>query len=264
MEKLNIYEKLQKIQEELKAPKGQYNSFGKYKYRSCEDIFEAVKPLLKKYNLTLTTTDELYYIGDRYYIKAVARITDTEKPYMEDDEISACNCITNVGWAREEEVKKGMDGSQITGASSSYARKQALNGLFLIDDTKDSDTTNVGDEITEEMAKEYVFENGKNKGKTILELFNTSKDYLQWYLNQGPRDDIKQMIMLITDMKPAIVPDNEEEQTERLMLIKDVMDLANKTNTDVETINKHFKVDTLANMTDEQLKEAKKVLEQKL
>ena len=133
MEKINLTEKLRNIQKELKAPKGQYNSFGKYAYRSCEDIFEAVKPLLDKNGLILRMTDSLEYIGDRYYIKATAILTDGD------------SFIENVGYAREEETKKGMDGSQITGASSSYARKYALNGLFLIDDVKDSDSTNKGD-----------------------------------------------------------------------------------------------------------------------
>ena len=127
-------DKLLMIQMDLKAPKGQMNKFGGYKYRSCEDIFEAVKPLLEKYNLILTTTDELQYIGERYYIKATAILTD----------IDSNNQFINVAYAREEETKKGMDGSQVTGASSSYARKYALNGLFLIDDVKDSDTTNDG------------------------------------------------------------------------------------------------------------------------
>ena len=141
---MNIYEKLSNIQQELKAPKNQYNSFGGYAYRSCEDILEAVKPLLKKYNCTLQLEDYLENIGERYYIRAIAKLVDTEKPYVEDDEICTINCITNSAYAREEENKKGMDGSQITGASSSYARKYALNGLFLIDDVKDSDTTNIG------------------------------------------------------------------------------------------------------------------------
>lgn len=141
---MNIYEKLSNIQQELKAPKNQYNNFGGYAYRSCEDILEAVKPLLKKYNCTLQLEDYLENIGERYYIRAIAKLVDTEKPYVEDDEICAINCITNSAYAREEENKKGMDGSQITGASSSYARKYALNGLFLIDDVKDSDTTNTG------------------------------------------------------------------------------------------------------------------------
>lgn len=141
---MNIYEKLSNIQQELKVPKNQYNSFGGYAYRSCEDILEAVKPLLKKYNCTLQLEDYLENIGERYYIRAIAKLVDTEKPYVEDDEICAINCITNSAYAREEENKKGQDGSQITGASSSYARKYALNGLFLIDDVKDSDTTNIG------------------------------------------------------------------------------------------------------------------------
>lgn len=128
-----FYEKLIKIQSELKAPKNQRNGYGNYNYRSCEDIFEAVKPLLRKYNLVLTVNDELVLIGDRYYIKATATLTD------------GTNNILNTSYAREEETKKGMDGSQITGSSSSYARKYALNGLFLIDDVKDSDYTNTGD-----------------------------------------------------------------------------------------------------------------------
>lgn len=130
---MNIYEKLMNIQQELKAPKGQYNDFGKYAYRSCEDILEAVKPLLKKEKVVLTISDELQYIGNRYYIKATATLIDTESEAT----------ISNSAYAREEETKKGMDGSQITGASSSYARKYALNGLFGIDDNKDSDTTNI-------------------------------------------------------------------------------------------------------------------------
>ena len=131
MKEINI--KLMNIQQELKAPKGQYNDFGKYAYRSCEDILEAVKPLLRKEKVVLTISDELQYIGNRYYIKATATLIDTESDAI----------ISNSAYAREEETKKGMDGSQITGASSSYARKYALNGLFGIDDNKDSDTTNI-------------------------------------------------------------------------------------------------------------------------
>ena len=143
---MNIYEKLANIQQELKAPKNQYNNFGGYSYRSCEDILEAVKPLLAKNKCVLQIDDTLQNIGDRYYVKAIARLIDIEKPYLEDEEISMVNQIINIAYAREEENKKGMDGSQITGASSSYARKYALNGLFLIDDVKDSDTTNIGNQ----------------------------------------------------------------------------------------------------------------------
>ncbi len=107
---MNIYEKLSNIQNELKAPKGQYNKFGGYKYRSCEDILEAVKPICKKYGVVLTLDDTLENIGERYYIKAVAKIVDIEQPYEEwGDDCKSVNCITNTAYAREEETKKGMD-----------------------------------------------------------------------------------------------------------------------------------------------------------
>ena len=122
---------LVKIQAELKAPKNQTNNFGKYKYRSAEDIVEAVKPILNKYGTALVISDEVVQVGDRIYVKATATFLDDT-----DDIVSVS------GWAREEEVKKGMDSAQITGSTSSYARKYALNGLFAIDDTKDSDATN--------------------------------------------------------------------------------------------------------------------------
>lgn len=118
------------VQAELKAPKGQYNSFGKYKYRSCEDILEAVKPLLSKHGLVLTVSDDVMFFGERYYIRATATLLDTKS----EDHLS------NSAYARESAEKRGMDDSQITGTASSYARKYALNGLFCIDDTKDADT----------------------------------------------------------------------------------------------------------------------------
>ena len=127
---MSVLEKLGAIQCELKAPKGQYNSFGKYKYRSCEDILEAVKPLLIKHKCALTVTDDLRLIGERYYVCAEATLYDAEER----------ETVTNTAFAREDEQKKGMDGSQITGTASSYARKYALNGLLLCDDTKDADT----------------------------------------------------------------------------------------------------------------------------
>ena len=133
---MNVYEKLMQVQTQLKAPKGQFNSFGKYKYRSCEDILESLKPLLAEVKAILTLTDEVQQIGERFYIKATATFTDTEKG--EKVEVSAL--------AREDENKKGMDLAQVTGSVSSYARKYSLNGLFCIDDTKDSDATNDGSE----------------------------------------------------------------------------------------------------------------------
>ena len=148
----NILTKLNKIQVELKAPKGQYNKFGNYKYRNSEDILEALKPLLEKYKAAINIKDEIIVVGgrdtvinindeingeikvvsDRYYIKATATLFDIESG----------ESIDATAFAREEENKKGMDSSQITGSTSSYARKYALNGLLAIDDTKDSDSTN--------------------------------------------------------------------------------------------------------------------------
>lgn len=132
MEQNNVYAKLLSVQTMLKAPKSQYNAFGKYNYRNCEDILEAVKPLCKEVKALVYLTDDIVQVGERYYVQAKATFVDVE---------SGSN-ICVFAFAREEETKKGMDGSQVTGASSSYARKYALNGLFDIDDTKDSDTTN--------------------------------------------------------------------------------------------------------------------------
>jgi hypothetical protein len=122
--------KLAEIQAKVKAPKGQFNSFGKYNYRSAEDILEAVKQVVNPMGYSITISDTIINVGDRYYIKATATLTNGKETYSTD------------GYAREEESKKGMDASQVTGASSSYARKYALNGLFALDDTKDSDATN--------------------------------------------------------------------------------------------------------------------------
>ena len=141
---MNIYEKLSAIQSELKAPKGNYNSFGKYKYRSCEDILEAVKPLLKEHNATIVISDSIIEVGGRVYVKADVNFWSTD-----DDAIK----ISNSALARESTDKKGMDDSQITGTASSYARKYALNGLLLIDDTKDADTDEHQEETNNEMTK---------------------------------------------------------------------------------------------------------------
>lgn len=124
---------LAEIQSQIKAPKGQTNTFGKYKYRSCEDILEAVKPVLLKYGFALIITDDIVMVGERYYVKATACIVGEGATYQA------------TAYAREEDSKKGMDASQLSGATSSYARKYALNGLFAIDDTKDADFTNQGE-----------------------------------------------------------------------------------------------------------------------
>lgn len=155
------------IQSELKAPKSQFNKFGGYKYRKAEDILEAVKPLLAKQKCTLIITDDVVLIGNRIYVKATATIKNEKG-----------ECETTTGWAREEETKKGMDGSQITGASSSYARKYALNGLFAIDDNADSDTTNDGQH---QAASQQFDPNDLNEGLAYLSRC-ANKDNLLWVI----------------------------------------------------------------------------------
>lgn len=138
--KMTIYEKLSAVQQELKAPKNRRNTFGKYNYRSCEDILEAVKPILAKHKATILITDDISEVGGKVYIQATVRFVDLQ--------VSG-DVITVNAFARESVDKKGMDDAQITGTSSSYARKYALNGLFLIDDVKDPDSNEYRDETQE-------------------------------------------------------------------------------------------------------------------
>lgn len=145
---MSVYEKLLNVQSELKAPKNQYNNFGKYSYRNCEDILEAVKPIAAKYKAVVIVGDSLEMIGNRFYIKATAEFIDAETG----------DSIAKNAYAREEESKKGMDASQVTGAASSYARKYALNGLLCIDDTKDSDSINKGKDDKNNKAAEKTGE----------------------------------------------------------------------------------------------------------
>lgn len=154
----NVYLKLVKVQNELKAPKSQYNSFGKYSYRNCEDILEALKPLLNEVKAIVNISDEIVLIGERYYVKATVKFIDAETGEV----------VEASAMAREEETKKGMDASQLTGSTSSYARKYALNGLFAIDDTKDADTTNThGKENVKSLSEaqlKRMYVIGKNAG----------------------------------------------------------------------------------------------------
>lgn len=186
----NIYNKLMTIQSALKAPKGQYNSFGKYKYRSCEDILESVKPLLSAHDCALVITDDIMMIGDRIYVKATAKL------------ISGSEQVESSAFAREESEKKGMDSSQVTGAASSYARKYALNGLFCIDDTKDSDATNThGQQPKEEPKKEKpsmqpVYDEISN-AQTIDQLKAIHKKYPNL-------KDNKDFVAALTNKKSAI------------------------------------------------------------
>jgi hypothetical protein len=152
-----IYAAMQVVQRELKAPKGQTNSFGGYKYRSCEDIVEAVKPLLNEQGLILTMSDDIVQVGDRIYVKATCRVID----------VANGDNIETSALARESAQKKGMDDSQITGTASSYARKYALNGLFAIDDTKDADT----DEYTK---RQQAAQKSEQERKNAMHALNTA------------------------------------------------------------------------------------------
>lgn len=180
----NVYTVLGKVQQELKAPKDKWNDFGKYHYRNCESILEGVKPLLKKYNASLRLTDEIVAVADRIYVKAIAyfRVGDEE--------------IKNVAFAREDATKKGMDGAQITGAASSYARKYALNGLLLIDDTKDPDTDEYKNESDErakrEQAEDKESKHITKKEATIVEKMLT-ENQKAWVLQRYNIKDISEM-----------------------------------------------------------------------
>lgn len=153
------------IQSKVKAPKGQFNSFGKYHYRSAEDILEAVKQVVNPMGYSITISDTIINVGDRYYIKATATLSNGKESWSVD------------GYAREEESKKGMDGSQVTGASSSYARKYALNGLFALDDTKDSDATNTHGK--EQLTFISSMVNDCNTEEELTTLYNKFKSVLK-------------------------------------------------------------------------------------
>ena len=177
-------QELVKIQSELKAPKNQRNNFGNYNYRSCEDILEGLKPLLAENNCTLVISDDIVQIGDRYYVKATCEITNSENIRFK-----------SVAFAREPLDKKGMDQAQITGSTSSYARKYALNGLFCIDDTKDADTMKAPEPVARPKAiSDYpeIIKKFNNCG-TMDELKNIfiSLDARQKQLFNAMKDEIK-------------------------------------------------------------------------
>lgn len=189
------------IQSELKAPKSQFNSFGKYSYRSAEDILEAVKPLLKKYDCHLTVSDEMVQLGDRFYVKATATISKASG----DGEVSVS------AYAREEEVKKGMDASQITGSTSSYARKYALNGLLCIDDTKDSDSTNThGKEEPAKPSPKKQAPDSENltddlrQAKKAVGLSKSSKDLMEVWKAFKNLQGVAEFKQMMTDRKKEL------------------------------------------------------------
>ena len=183
------------IQGALKAPKGQYNSFGKYKYRSCEDILESVKPLLSAHDCALVITDDIMMIGDRIYVKATAKL------------ISGSEQVESSAFAREESEKKGMDSSQVTGAASSYARKYALNGLFCIDDTKDSDATNTHGQQPKEEPKKEEPKNTQPKMQPVYDEISNAQTIDQLkaiHKKYSNLKDNKEFMAALTAKKSAI------------------------------------------------------------
>lgn len=181
---MGINEKLMRIQTQIKAPKNLYNSFGKYKYRNAEGICEAVKPFLEKENVSLILLDDIMAVGNRIYVKAIARLTDNENG--ESVEVSA--------FARESETKKGMDDSQITGTASSYARKYALNGLFLLDDTKDADTDEYHNQTAYQQANNKTTVTSEQVGKLKVEMLRTgaTEQYICEYYKLNKLIDMTQ------------------------------------------------------------------------
>ena len=202
---MNIYEKLSVVQTELRAPKNQFNGFGKYKYRNCEDILEAVKPLLAKNKLTMLISDEIEHIGERFYIKATVTLFDVETG----------ETIITSKLAREEETKKGMDASQLTGSTSSYAAKYALNGLFLIDDTKDADATNNhGNDQKNENKNDKPTQKKGTKKITIDTYLEAIRKYEKEYQTEIKDYLVDKALMEIEDL-------NFEQAKELAIRIKD-------------------------------------------
>ena len=195
--------RLIEIQRKLKAPKNQYNNFGKYKYRSCEDILEGVKPLLSELGLALVIHDNVQFVEGRFYVVAYASLYDEEGKFI----------VSSTAYAREEETKKGMDGSQVTGAASSYARKYALNGLFAIDDTKDSDATNTHDKEIKKEEKEIKKEKINDSGVYISLAKLTDLDLIRDFYEANKdkvndpnklRNMAREQYKAISDAKKAI------------------------------------------------------------
>lgn len=234
---MTIYAELSRIQKGLKAPKNQRNAFGGYNYRSCEDILEAVKPLLD--DCSLTVSDEIVAIGDRFYVKATARLS-----------LSAEDYVQNIAFAREPLAKKGMDEAQVTGATSSYARKYALNGLLAIDDTKDADTTNdhgksndnndfTKEAATEKAARTKAINKAKASGdayqqpqqKPLSERFEKARAWLATQTPESFKNATKSVIdslnQLVTDLSAAGSISWAEEIKSRFMQLSDIDDNIN-------------------------------------
>ena len=197
----NVYLKLVKVQNELKAPKSQFNKFGNYAYRNCEDILEALKPLLNEVKAIVNISDEIVLVGERYYVKATVKFIDAETGEV----------VEASAMAREEESKKGMDSSQLTGSTSSYARKYALNGLFAIDDTKDADTTNTHDKgnvksLSEAQLKR-MYAIGKNAGyenSKVDSMINQKYNKKACDMTKEEYDNVVEGLQKIADAKNKV------------------------------------------------------------
>ena len=197
----NVYLKLVKVQNELKAPKSQFNKFGNYAYRNCEDILEALKPLLNEVKAIVNISDEIVLIGERYYVKATVKFIDAETGEV----------VEASAMAREEETKKGMDASQLTGSTSSYARKYALNGLFAIDDTKDADTTNThGKENVKSLSEaqlKRMYVIGKNAGyenSKVDSMINQKYNKKACDMTKEEYDNVVEGLQKIADAKNKV------------------------------------------------------------
>lgn len=240
-EKIPLLEKLNKIQVRLKANKNQYNSFGKYSYRSCEDILESLKPFLDEYRLIINLSDEVELIGDRFYIKAIAKLIEVETGASYETK----------AYAREAESKKGMDSAQVTGATSSYARKYALNGLLAIDDTKDNDYYD-NRNLKQNNVNSSKYKNNKNNNTKKLTLDEAQKIVLNFgdFNNISLGQLAKENIGAVKDLyKKAGNPKNKEacrlilmDYKKQMQMIKE-MEEANKESNfldkDFEPINEY-------------------------
>jgi hypothetical protein len=217
---MNIYEKLTLVQSQLRAPKGQFNKFGNFHYRSLEDIVEFLKPLLLKKGLTLIMSDSVKMIGDRFYIETTATLINSEQPEEK---------IITTALAREANEKKGMDSSQITGAASSYARKYCLNGLFAIDDNRDNDSPNLHQLSVSQTTKtaKYNGNNGSSNDNNIkvqpqmeqMQIQGLSKLQLEWLQSFCNRknytDDDKKEMMKFYRFSPKSTTESEFEQIKK-------------------------------------------------
>jgi hypothetical protein len=197
----NVYMKLVEVQSKLKAPKSQFNKFGNYAYRNCEDILEALKPLLNEVKAIVNISDEIILIGERYYVKATVKFIDAETGEV----------VEASAMAREEETKKGMDASQLTGSTSSYARKYALNGLFAIDDTKDADTTNThGKENVKSLSEaqlKRMYVIGKNAGyenSKVDSMINQKYNKKACDMTKEEYDNVVEGLQKIADAKSKV------------------------------------------------------------